>query len=770
MKIDVIVPIYNAYDYTVKCVESVLNNTDSTKYNLILVNDKSTDNRIDVYLENLKSSNIDNLYILNNDSNLGFVKTVNRGMSFSNNDIVLLNSDTEVTKDWLMKMSRAAYLNENVATVTPLTNNGTICSVPEFCKDNELPKDLTLDNYAYIVEKTSLKLYPDIPTAVGFCMYIKRKVINEIGMFDSETFGKGYGEENDFCCRAIENGYSHILCDDTFVYHKGSTSFLGEKEELCKKNLKILNQRYKYYDRMINDFVKSDVLKPISDNINLQLKIRNNNKNVLFILHNDFLKGINHPVGGTEYHVKDLIENIDGINFFVMYVSDNKINLQLFNNNSKQIGFNIPIKSLITNFTFGSTNYKINVEKIIEYFDIDCIHIHHFKTNTFDIIDIAKEREIPIYLTIHDFYLICPTINLLDEENTYCENIRGKEKCNNCLKSKLGCYTNVLPVWNRKVYDNLKRFDKVFTPSESCKKIIDNYYKEIYEDYKIDIEVVEHGLGEKYLSSERKNKNDNFKVAFIGGISVHKGSGIIYDLVKKNNDKNIEWHIFGDIGDSKLDVLLDKHIIKHGRYDRNNIEKLLNEYQIDLVCILSIWPETYSYTLSETILAGIPALVTDIGALGERVKKYECGWCISRNLNYKEILNSIYSIKSDIDSYNEKIENIRNIKLLSKQEIASKYKQYYLDSRKNYFKSNLYYNREMFDLYLISNDEYEIENIESMSRAIQFIKNENNNLKQEILTMKNTLGWKILNCIRIKFPFLKKVTRKFLYFIKTFKS
>ena len=103
-----------------------------------------------------------NIVLLDNEENLGFVGTVNKGMQYSKNDVILLNSDTEVTKNWIEKIQECAYSNEYIATVTPLTNNGTICSVPNFGIDNELPSNMTLDEYAEMIEKTSLKLYLEI--------------------------------------------------------------------------------------------------------------------------------------------------------------------------------------------------------------------------------------------------------------------------------------------------------------------------------------------------------------------------------------------------------------------------------------------------------------------------------------------------------------------------------------------------------------------------------------------------------------------------------
>lgn len=677
MCIDIIIPIYNAYEYTVECIKSIMKHTDLQKNRLILINDKSPDARIKEYLDQLEIKPNEQIQILHNEVNLGFVGTVNRGMSLSQNDVILLNSDTEVTAKWVEKMSTAAKRNPNIGTVTALTNNGTICSVPNFCEDNNLPEGLTLDEYAEIIENTSLKMYPTIPTAVGFCMYIKREVINKVGLFDKETFGKGYGEENDFCCRALEHGYYHILCDDTFIYHKGSTSFLGDKEKFIKHNLEILNNRYPYYNGMIEEFVKTNPIEDIHTNIKLQLKLRNGKSNVLFVLHNDFFKGENHPIGGTEYHTKDIIDYLEEVNSFIMYVKKETIHLEAILDGEVQ-KFKFKLPGFIGNLQWSDYNYRKEVSKILDYFRIDSVHIQHLRTHTFDVVDLANEKNIPVYITLHDFYAICPKVNLLDDENKYCLNIQSEEKCKKCLKKAFGYNESILEDWHENFYRILKKVNRIFTPSESAKRIISNFYKKLDTNFDLNIEVKEHGIEPVNIEEITcDSTNNKFKIAFIGGLAPYKGSQLAYELIKKDQSEKFEWHIFGNIGDEGLLQLEKDNLIKHGRYERNEIVELLVKNKIDLVCILSIWPETYSYTISESILAQKPMLVVDIGALGDRIREYNCGWTIEVGQDISEISQKIDWIYSHTEIYNEKVNNVKKVKLPTKQEVAKDYEKLY---------------------------------------------------------------------------------------------
>lgn len=772
MKVDIIIPIYNAYEYTIECVNSVLKYTEKEDYNLILINDKSPDNRIEQYLNELSNRKNSNILIYHNEENLGFVGTVNRGMACSNNDVVLLNSDTEVTEGWLTKIKTAAYSNEKIATVTPLTNSGTICSIPIFCEDNDIPNQFTMQEYADIIEKNSLRIYPSIPTAVGFCMYIKRDIINKIGLFDADTFGKGYGEENDFCCRSLEKGYHHILCDDTFIYHKGSASFTENKKVYIETNLKILFDRYPYYPKMVENFIANNPLKDIQDNVKLQIKIRNNKKNILYVIHNDFLQGENHPIGGTEFHVKDIIDNLENCNAHVMFLKENQINIHTFID-EERIQFKFELPDIINTFSFSFNSYKNKVSEILDYFNIDLVHIHHLKTHTFDVINIANEKKIPIYLTIHDFYLACPKINFLYMDKKYCENIRNKDVCQKCIKFQFGYNGDFLETWNNEVYSNLKKIDKLFVPSESAKEIFEKYYKEKYEESVLNIQVIEHGVDKEEVKKNNNNLNsDKFIIAFIGGLSFSKGSGIIHDLIINNKNKKIEWHLFGNIGDQRLNLLERSDVIKHGRYERTDIVKILNDNYVDLIGIFSIWPETYSYTLSETINARIPVLATDIGALGERVKKNDIGWTVGYGVDSKEILENIEKIIMDKREYLNKYNNVNKVNLPSKQEMSKYYEELYLNNeKKNLVSVNSEINKEFLLSYRISNMDMMPEKLEEAAILINELNKKIGDFEHKLNLIQSTLGWKLIEYVRNKAPKgIIRLGKKIVYWVARIKN
>ncbi len=260
--IDIIVPVYNAPQQVEDCIHSVLLHT-KAKFNLIIIDDASPDPDIQQLFSKIKQLNDERIQLLENHQNLGFVSTVNRGMKLSRHDVVLLNSDTVVTPGWLGRLVRCAASDQTIGTITPFSNNAEICSFPLFCQANPVPDHPGL--VAQAIAATEQPVYPDIPTAVGFCMYIARALLDTIGYFDEKAFGRGYGEENDFCRRAVKAHYRNVLCDDAYVVHVGSCSFGDEKQAHCERNMQVLLGLHPDYMEVVSKFIAQDSVRPIRE-------------------------------------------------------------------------------------------------------------------------------------------------------------------------------------------------------------------------------------------------------------------------------------------------------------------------------------------------------------------------------------------------------------------------------------------------------------------------------------------------------------------------
>ena len=654
---DVIIPVYNAYSVLKECLESLLKNTDFEKAHLILIDDKSTDERIVPLLEDYAKKYEDKITLLLNKENLGFVGTVNRGMKYSKNDVLLLNSDTEVPKGWLGDIMECAYSDPMIATVTPLSNNATLASVPKmFCR-NEIPGKMSLEQMAKIVKGCSLKEYPEIPTAHGFCMFIKREALNKVGFFDEEAFGKGYGEENDFSFRCFKYGYRHVLCDNVYVLHKESQSFLDNKVD----NGKALAKKHPSLKNALDDWCKVRDIQKIGDNIALKIGLMNDKPNLLFVIH-DF-SNIENNVGGTTLHILDLIKSLRlKYNFHVLSQENGMYKIHSFFESTDVVTSIHEKPFIIEPVGLYSNTYKRMVEGIVKKYKISFIHIHHMVGHFFDIARVAKEQNIKYAVSLHDFYLEAPIVSRLDEK------VVGKSE------SPIN-----LDVWHKACLEMLEGAEYVFAPSEFTKK----EYLKTYKNLKI--EVINHGVdSEKSEAEVRENRQKN--IAFVGAIFPHKGSEILLGLSEKiTKVDNIKIHLFGT---TTANIKKKQYFVNHGKYDRKDLTNLLRKNKIDLVCMFPLAPETYAYTVDEVVMAGLPVLTFDIGAGAERVKDNNLGWVIGYTKNSREILKKIKEILNDSNDYKKKIEAINRYKIRSVEDMARDYdhiyKKYAKVSKLNY--------------------------------------------------------------------------------------
>src|SRR6476661_8153071 len=260
---DVIVPVYGAAAELAACLASLRRNTDFSRHRLILVIDGPQGEDVEEALRSAPETAL----VLRNPERKGFVGSVNRGMAESDRDVILLNSDTEVTPGWAEKRQAAAFSHPAIATVTPFSNNATIASLPRFAEVNALPAGWSADRFAALVERVSARERPRLPTGVGVCLYIKRKALGRLGLFDEERFGLGYGEESEFCFRALKAGFLNVLDDATFIYHAGQRSFGSTRSSRVKAAHRAMRELHPEYIPTVASFLRADPLKPARERV-----------------------------------------------------------------------------------------------------------------------------------------------------------------------------------------------------------------------------------------------------------------------------------------------------------------------------------------------------------------------------------------------------------------------------------------------------------------------------------------------------------------------
>ncbi len=259
----IVILTYNQLEYTKRCLESINQYTEEGSYEIIVVDNHSTDGTAKWLQEQ------DDLKVILNAENFGFPKGCNQGIKIANGDsVLLLNNDTIVTKNWLGNLRKCLFSDENIGAVGPVTNNcdhyqriqTTYKNIEEM---HSFAEQYNLSN--------SEKWYESI-MLIGFCLLIKGKVIEKVGLLD-ELFTPGNYEDTDYCFRMKQAGYSLIICKDTFIHHYGNVSF-NEAPSLFNNILTINREKFKnkwefipmYYQHVrshLLDFVKEPKEKEI---------------------------------------------------------------------------------------------------------------------------------------------------------------------------------------------------------------------------------------------------------------------------------------------------------------------------------------------------------------------------------------------------------------------------------------------------------------------------------------------------------------------------
>jgi GT2 family glycosyltransferase/glycosyltransferase involved in cell wall biosynthesis len=597
--VDVVIPVYRGLIETRCCIESVLASSDEPLGRIIVIDDCSPEPELSGWLTELAETR--RIHLIRNETNMGFVASVNLGMeSAGSHDVVLLNSDTEVPPGWLGRLTAHAYAQPRIATVSPFSNNATICGYPA---DQGGPAafGLTVEEIDQACRTVNAGRGVVVPTTVGFCMYIRRKALKEVGDFDAERFTVGYGEENDFCLRAGDRGWKHLLACDTFVYHKGSVSFGDRANKLSKQAMNLILERYPDYRRVIARYVGLGAVVPFRFAVTASL-LRQSKLPVILMISHDL-------GGGIRRHIDSLVNRFrDQARFLLLEATDR--------------GAALSILSLPNHPVLSLPAERIDdLILVLQSMNLSRVHIHHLLGMDMDIRTLIRRMQVPFDVTVHDYYAICPQINLLPwRHSLYCgEPDIGA--CNACIANRSSHGARDIVTWRVEQAWQFNDAARVFCPSLDALSRLERHGlagNAMYASH----EAVESGSWPLQVVPFRDGK---FRIAVLGTLVDHKGARTVASVAETIDPKTTEIHLIGHHDGEISDFALKRMKIT-GRYDDADLVGLIETIAPHLIWFPAVWPETFSYTLSAAINAGIPIAATQIGAHSERLAGRPFTW------------------------------------------------------------------------------------------------------------------------------------------------
>ena len=423
--VDVIVPVYRGMDQTLSCLYSVLNAPTTTPFHLTVIDDASPEPELSAMLRRLADLHL--FTLVRHAENKGFVASANEGMRLNpDRDVLLLNSDTLVYSNWLDRFYDYAKANTDVGTVTPLSNNATICSYPVVERNNQASLEISSAELDALASEINSGVEIDIPTGIGFCMYIRRECMDAVGFFNEEAFGRGYGEENDFCMRATAAGWRNVLLPNIFVRHAGMGSFEEEAFERMDAGLEMVKRLHPTYEDIVSEYCAADKSRDARralDLARLRRVFRGKGRTILMVTH--------RWGGGVERHVMDLCDRLHKENARVLL-------LRPYSKKSTCVwGLNLPEPLHLPNLSFDLPQQFGEMLEVLAAFDIGHIHVHNFAGFQHvapDVIRLVAELLAVDYdFTVHDYISLCPNVHLVDQSGVSCEKAMLWQ-CRNCVE------------------------------------------------------------------------------------------------------------------------------------------------------------------------------------------------------------------------------------------------------------------------------------------------------------------------------------------------
>ena len=613
--IDIVIPVYNGMEFLPPLFASLARNTD-LPHRLIIVDDASSDERVWPYLQQVKQKHA-GAVLLRNASNLGFVRTVNRAWRETHGNFVLLNTDVEVPPAWLSRLVAPIIEDPRVASVTPFTNAATIFSFPVCCVDNPLPAGLHVDEIDECFRRVNPEAFVvEVPTGVGFCMAINGDVAKRIGFFDEASFGKGYGEENDWCMRAQVSGYHHRVASNLFVYHKHGGSFSGaEKKALLDRNLRILFDRHPRYPLQVDQFIRCDPLGDLRAFLTMIVFSRAASKKPLLIFDHNF------GGGATQYRQRLIAACLESGQPVLLVQQNfyNALSTLEFHHDNGVVVFDIAsledLIELAVHLPLTEILYN-NAVSFIAPFALPEL-----------LIRLKAATGARLTLAFHDFFVICPSYTLLDNKGMFCD-IPAADVCHRCLPHNPHALRNAsgkrIEEWRWEWAGAIAAADELRFFSHNTVQIVGRVYTLLPEK----ITVRPHAVHYVPPRKPRLDREAPLHIGVVGTIAPQKGAAIVAEIAKliAARDLPVRLTVIGTLDPScsadNVDIT--------GPYAQADLPDIIEKHGINMFLFPSVWPETFSYVTSELMALEVPLACFDLGAPAERVRDYAQGLVVSR--------------------------------------------------------------------------------------------------------------------------------------------
>jgi GT2 family glycosyltransferase/glycosyltransferase involved in cell wall biosynthesis len=629
----VVVPVYRNEALTRICLQSALASCPASTV-FIVIDDATPEPALATYLDTLAAAS--QIVLIRNQSNKGFPTSANAGMRCAlalspAHDVILLNSDTTLapskTTTWLDRLRRAAHSAPDIGTAAPLSNDASILSYPSRDTPNAAPDATSVLQHDRAAARANAEIVVDIPTSVGFCMYVRRECAIDVGLFREDLFAQGYGEENDFCMRARHLGWRHVAVPGAYVGHSGSASFGLARAPLAARNLAVLERLYPGYRDLIasyqNPVASRDALAPARRRLDMQLwtKLRQQSA-VLLVTHDSG--------GGVERVVQARIAELSE-------AGQRAIVLRPVSDPSAS-GQSVPGLCQITdgahphafrNLVFNLPSEVPALAKFLKGDRPVSFEVHHRLGHPQSIMALATKLALKPEFRLHDYASFCPRVTLFGADQKYCGEPIEIATCDACVAdagNRTGEAIGVAALRARSTTE-FASASRIIVPSPDMASRLRRHFPRIRPEILPNEPDCPAAPPPPPQALPRR-------IAVIGGISVEKGFNVLLACARDAANRNLplEFVLIGHSSDDQR-LLATGRVMITGRYDEAVGEALIRDQSTHAAFLPSILPETWGFTLGLAWRAGLRAAVFDLGAMAARVKATGFGMVLPLGLS-----------------------------------------------------------------------------------------------------------------------------------------
>ncbi len=598
-RLTIVVPVYDAFEMLQEALDRVVRHTD-LPWRMVLIEDASPDARVRPWLGDWARGQGDRVVLLENAQNLGFVGAVNRGLeaaqSWPDDPVVLLNTDAMVPAGWAARLL-APLADPSTASVTPFSNDAEIFTAPILCARYDLAPGAAdaLDHAARDLAPGEVR--PEAPTGVGFCMALAPRFLQQVPQLDT-AFGRGYGEETDWCQKTRALGGRHVCAQNLFVEHRGGASFGSvTKQKLLERSAAEIDRRYPRYAGEVGAFLRADPLT--TPRLALALSALT-------------LQGAEVPVylahamgGGAESWLQGRIADhlTQGQGAVVLRVGQGRRwRLEAHGPQGITAGLSDdlePVATLIDRLPQRRIIYSCGVG-------------HPEAAELPEVLLRLSGGTHPIELLFHDFFAISPSFTLLGQDGCFARVPDPQDPAHQFHRPD-GTQVS-LQAWQAQWARVMDAAARVVVFSQDSRA----HVLAAYPQAAARIVVAPHDMPDN-IPPITPPKTEPV-IGVLGNIGPHKGAAVLQDLSRDLAAQGRDAPHIVVIGHLAPEYRLTAPSQVHGAYRIEDLPGLVARYGITGWFIPSIWPETFSYTTHEVLATGMPVVAFDLGAQGEAVR------------------------------------------------------------------------------------------------------------------------------------------------------